>query len=220
MIKILRVVCLLSILIFIFLGIYGSNKFINMNYDIEMKNPSYSIYAYEDYTLIETKLMGVIIDDMKVTSIDDLINESKLILKIAVENKSTAGYGIINNCKVKEVYKGNYKVNEHILIYDYVGYRLDTSASYFEGSKPLNKNNEYVVFLKDAPAPNVEDTYILSSINFGSFPINKTNQYLTNYESGSLKLSETYKYDYINQKGTFIDKYKILAEEVEEYTKQ
>ena len=63
---------------------------------------------------------------------------------------------------------------------------------------PLNKKYEYIVFVKKAPRPNMENTYIFSSIEYGRFNISiKESNVLENYQMGSYTVKDIMEYDYV-----------------------
>lgn len=221
MIKYLKILCLLCLLLFVGLGFYGKNKFESIDYQTMAGEMYYSTMTYQDFLEIFPNTAKKLIDDTKITCLDDMIKQSDFVLKIKNgEDKIIQGHGLINQCQVLKVFKGkNIQVNESIYIYDFTDFITSDSIGYIEGSKPLVPQQEYIVFLKKAPVPNMKDTYIFSSINYGFFDINSHDLYNTQYENDFIYLSDTYDYDYMGTNEEFSNMYQKLSHELKTYIK-
>ena len=122
---------------------------------------------------------------------------------------------MINQCRVLKVFKGeNIQVNESVYIYDFTYSITRDSIGYIEGSKPLAPDREYIVFIQEAPAPNMKNSYIFSSINYGFFAVEGQGRYIEEYENGSILLEDTYQYDYIGTNKQFLKTYQQIANEI------
>lgn len=209
MIKILRFTCGATLALFVILIIYGNNKFQSPQYNEQSFINYHETMIYEHYMSGYPELQDIIIDDTKVQTLSDLVEESEYVLKvIAEEDKIIKGEGILNKCIVLDDLNGEGSlVNQTIYIYDHALFIYDDSSLYFDGAKSLEPNKEYIVFLKKAPNPNMQDTYIFSSINFGSFMIDGNQNYITNYENASILIADTWDYGYIAESDDFIDLY-------------
>lgn len=216
MIKYLKILCLLCLLLFVGLGFYGKNKFEAIDYHLMAKDKYYIVDQYQDFLKIFPDTAKELIDDMKVTCLDDMIKQSDFVLKIKNgKDKIIQGHGLINQCQVLKVFKGkNMQVNESIFIYDFADSIISDSIGYVEGSKPLVPNQEYIVFCKKAPTPNMKNSYIFSSINYGFFAVESQGQYIENYENGFMFLEDTYQYDYIGTNKQFLKTYQQIAHEI------
>lgn len=229
MIKNLRIICIITLILFIITAIIG-NKFVK-----HIKYEEFSSTFY--YFTLPTKYINkhlkkinhIFIDDSKINNINNLIDESDYVLRIRMnDNPKIVGNGIINNVKVSEVIKGEkIKLGDTIKIYDLINNLIGDYVEYFGGITPLNKENNYIVFLKKAPSPNIKDSYIFASIKYGHFNIsNLESNVLTNYEQGSLYVKDILKYDYIetncetsgyHECDSFAENYSKLKEELITY---
>ena len=99
---------------------YAKENIKNLDYDEYLKNGQYTLIAKDQYNLV-FNLEDFFIDD-KVESLKDLEDLSDYILIVKVsQNPTFIGRGILNNCTIKKVLKGN-NVEEgmSIPIYDLI----------------------------------------------------------------------------------------------------
>ncbi len=177
---------------------YAKENIKNLDYDEYLKNGQYTLIAKDQYNLV-FNLEDFFIDD-KVESLKDLEDLSDYILIVKVsQNPTFIGRGILNNCTIKKVLKGN-NVEEgmSIPIYDLIAEWGNDSVLYLDGSTPLEVGNEYLVFLKNATNATVKNAFVYSSIKYGHFNANlNANDVLTGYDYTPLKILEASKYNYI-----------------------
>ncbi len=202
MIKVLKVICIILFFSFFIAILIGRNKAKYYNYNDFIENIYY--YSESRASVYQTfhRIENVLIDDSKVESVEDLIKQSQYVLKVKVsDNPILYGKGLINQVQVLEVIKQDdnvISVGQNIKIYDLVSWIGNDFIEYYDGMTPLNLNNQYIVFIKESPSPNLKGVYMFSSIQFGHFNISNSNvNILTNYTRGTLTLKEIMQYDYV-----------------------
>ena len=202
MIKVLKVICIILFFSFFIAILIGRNKAKYYNYNDFIENIYY--YSESRASVYQTfhGIENVLIDDSKVESVEDLIKQSQYVLKVKVsDNPILYGKGLINQVQVLEVIKQDdnvISVGQNIKIYDLVSWIGNDFIEYYDGMTPLNLNNQYIVFIKKSPSPNLKGVYMFSSIQFGHFNISNSNvNILTNYTRGTLTLKEIMQYDYV-----------------------
>ena len=206
MLKVLRIVCVCLLIV---LGgvTWYSKQLLDVNkidYNDHLEHKRYS--TIPPVVSIEQAPIKGLIDDQTIHGLSDLVKQSKYILKItAAKEKLFIGNGVINNCQILNVIKGkDLHRGDSILVYEHVMGYLKDGLSYVEGAKPILSGKEYYVFLNQAPRPNKKGTYIMSSVNFGSFPVQpKSSQTIIDYDNG-LSIRDTDKYAYIGQPSNYI----------------
>lgn len=163
----------------------SNNSFEGMTYE--------SMYNLEDFFI-----------DENLTSLEDLENKSDYILIVNSNQEPIfKGNGIINNCNIKKVIKGEkFKENQKIKIYDLVAFWDETGTFYLGGSTPLKKEKDYVVFLKDTINANESDSYVFSSVKYGHVLISEKGKILENYKQNSLSLADISNYDFVFSEGS------------------
>ena len=185
-----------------------------------IKHFDYEKYLNEsDYTIVPEDFLNngagfsEYIIHNSISNIDYLYNS--IILVISVDkNPSFIGNGIINNCKIEKVIKGdNLTEGEEIQIYDLVSYWKMSYTSYLGGSTPLKKNNKYLVFISKTERANKNNTYVFSSVPYGHIQINselKTLLYNQSPET-SISVKEAQDYQFLfdmNANQELVDLYK------------
>ena len=215
MIKKLRIACIVLLSSFIILFFYGKTKLEHLEYTEYSKSAKYGMepadIAGSDLETIEN-----IIDDNKVSGLEYLIEHSAYVLKIKLNSSNFKGSGFINTCSIKEVIKGEYlSVGDTIAIYDNQFFWHIFSAIYYEGSKPLKVDDEYIVFLNKAPNPTVKGSYMFASVKYGSFRISDTTYILKNYIGEEITLLQAQEYDYISS-GDSVDEFENIHRQVYE----
>lgn len=198
MIKKLRICCLVLVLSFAILIPFGKSTIKSLGYDEFSQSAVYTFRPIDEWYADHDYLKNIIIDD-RVSSYNDLLANSPYVLLVSVENTRLEGEGIINECKVKKVIKGkNINTDDLVMIYDHASAITPYAATYIEGTRPMKENDNYIVFIDDAPNPNVEGAYLFSSFKYGSFRISESAKYLYDYNSSNeITISEAMEYDYI-----------------------
>lgn len=200
--------------------IYGRIEIKHIDYENYIENSKYAVsivgqYLYENYP----ELKSVIIPNKMIDSIDDLVKNSEAVLVIEVkENPIIHGSGILNNCIIKKIIKGeNLKLNEIIQVYDLTAHTQADVTLYIDNTTPLKKNEPYLVFLNKAPRPSIKGTYVFSNAEFGHIRLNGKKNYLKDYENYSITMKDILQYDYVFLKESYksedIEKYERIAEE-------
>ncbi len=180
--------------------IYAKAHIRSVNYEELKKESQYSV-VYKPFYEAIYRLHDFFIDD-KVKTVTDLEALSPYILVVEVsENPTYKGLGMLDNCTVKKVIKGdNFKSGMKIKIYELVGAWTSFATIYLSGSTPLKVGDTYLVFLKEASNANVKGAYIFTSIKYGHFNLSldskKVEERFTIYED-SISLDEAEKYDYM-----------------------
>lgn len=193
-----------------FVIIYGKINLKHIDYNYYINNSMYSFDQKDDYKNMFKNSEKIFTEDL---DINKVINFSDYILVVKnIKNPIMYGEGIINICEVKKVLKGNnLKANDLIKIYDLEYYWADFSTDYLDGSTPLKKNEEYLVFIKKTPQPSMNDTYVFSSTKYGHININN-HKYLKDYENYTKPIKTISNYDYVFSKN-------YLLYDVEQYEK-
>lgn len=215
MIKKLRIVVLLLLSVFILLLFYGKYKIKHLNYNEYIKTAEYFVEKVED---LASGYDGVedLLEDNLVTDVDYLINNSSYVLRVKVKESDFMGTGVINKVNILDVIKGDgVEINQDIMVYDNQCFWHLPGAIYFEGSKPLASNEEYVMFLDKAPNPNMSGSYILSSIKYGSFRLTETPKILEDYGDNHISLLEAREYDYVSLSND-VNVFKMIQKQVYE----
>ena len=235
MIKFLRIMCFVTISMFLIVGIVGKTKLKHINYDDYISTASYYTSSISSVYSHFSKLEQVIIDDSKIKNIEDLFLKSEYVLKVRINTKPTIyGNGILNKVEVLDILKGendkNITKGNIIKVYDLVSIITDYSIRYYGGMTPLDEKNEYIIFIKKAPHPSIKNTYLFSSITYGHFNISSfDSNILMDYEPGSLTIKEAMKYDYVQTDCKFIrnedcdqyaTNYSTLKKQLLEYLKE
>ncbi len=214
MLKTLRILCICLVFAFGGMAWYGkqvldSNK-IDYNNHLEQK-----LYLNMEVDVAIHEPIKGLVDDKSIHELSDLEKQSNYILKIkAAKEKQFIGKGVINNCKILNVIKGEklYK-GDTILIYEQATDYFDDGINYIDGAKPVLADKEYIVFLNKAPNPNKKGTYMFSSINFGNFAVNGTSETITDYQN-TLSIEDTDKYAYIASSDKYKDTYLRLQDQI------
>lgn len=203
MIKFLRITCIVILCSFLVAIYIGKKSITHIDYNDFISSASYLTHSTDDI-IRQYKLGNVLIDDKKINSLADLFEQSTYVLKVSVnENPILYGDGgLINKVKILDVLKGNNNSNmvvgNTIKVYDLIMWWGETYIDYYGGMTPLNKEYQYIIFIKDAPSPSLKDTYIFSSIKYGHFNISIPHpNILLNYTQGSLYMKDVMKYDYV-----------------------
>lgn len=204
MIKKLQIITLIILLVYGGLVVYGKSKIKHLEYDEYVATKSYLTTEGENETLEFAPYLKDIILDSKVNGYDDLFNNSPTVLKITVDSVNFAGEGMINNCTIKDVIKGDsLKEGDKISIYDYIYFISYVCPTYELGARPLKVGDTYVVFVDNAPNPNVDGSYIFTSFKYGSFRLKEQPNYLVkeNINEADLLMKDAMEYDYLCQDG-------------------
>lgn len=230
MTKYLRYMCIIIFILFFVAIFIGRNLIYHMEYEYFTSTIKYFSTPIEEVHKQFHKLDNVLIDDESIDNIGDLIEQSEYVLRISIEKEPIFyGYGIINQVKVLEIIKGDNKISigENLKVYDLISSWMGDYVNYYGGITPLNKNYNYIIFIKEAPQPNMENTYIFSSIRFGHFNISiKEPNVLQNYIQGSLYIKDIMNYDYVETDcessgygscDSYIDEYTKMKNELLEY---
>lgn len=204
----------LSIILFfsIAIVIYAKINIKHVDYDDYVRNSLYNFEISDDYENMYN-LKDYFIDE-KVNSYDDLKRMSDYILIISNDKYPTfRGNGIINNCTIERVIKGNgLKEKAEIKIYDLVSSWKMYETIYLGGSTPLKIGNKYIVFLKKTTRANLSDTYVFTSVKYGHITISEDSKFLKDYVQNSMKIEEIKQYD-------FVFSSENTEREIAEYTK-
>ena len=187
-----------------------SNK-IDYNDHLEKK-----IYSTVPVDLTIQKPIKGLVEDSSIHELSGLVNQSNYILKIkAAKEKQFIGKGVLNNCKILNVIKGEQlHSGDTILIYEHVYSYSEDALVYLEGAKPILPDKEYIVFLNKAPNPNKKGTYMFSSVNFGYFEVNAiSHQSIIDYKN-NISIEDTGKYAYIAASDKYRDTYFQLHNQV------
>lgn len=196
MLKFLRISCI--ILLFLFFGVlvYGKLNIKHLDYDEYINNK----YFPSSYSIaLGYKLDNYLIDDESINNLDDLMKASKYVLIVDVYDKPIfKGKAIINNCNIKEVLKGDFKVNDNIKIYDLISFYGMNSSDYLGGTTPLRVGEKYAVFITDDINSSEDDIYAFSSVKYPHFNLSEDVSILENYNNNkALTVLEASYYDYI-----------------------
>lgn len=201
MIKKLKISCLVILLAFGGLAIYGNVKIKHLDFQTYSNdtNVLYYIESTEEQLINYPYLSDIIIDD-KINSYDDLLHYSANVLQVTVKEVDFAGNGLINKCFVTKVIKSDtIKSQDTIDIYSYISYISSLGVTYTDGSLPLKVGETYVVFIDKAPNPNIKDSYIFSSFKYGFFRLGEKPRYLVDFkqDDNNFSLKDAMNYDYI-----------------------
>lgn len=206
--------------------IYAKTSIKHIDYEKYIENSTYSFYGSEystsnDFGSMTYENMYMLYDffnDEKINSLEDLEKISDYILIVNCKGiPMFKGTGIINNCLIKKVFKGNLKEKEYIKIYDLVVDWRYLTTFYLGGSTPLKKDQDYLVFLKKTTSANVKDSYVFVSPKYGHTFMLKDTKIIENYEQGSLTIKEIANYDFVFSKNTKeeeINNYKIIQSQI------
>lgn len=204
MIKLFKLICFIVICLFIISIFIGKKTMSHINYNDIISNAYYFTNSTSDVNRQFNNAENILIDDNTIDNISDLFEQSNYVLKVSIEEDPIlyGDSGLINRVKIIDVLKGNdnkkIKIGNTINVYDLIMSWGETYIDYYGGMTPLNKNYQYVIFIKNAPFPNYKDTYIFSSIKYGHFVITiPDTNILLNYVQGSLHMKEIMKYDYV-----------------------
>ncbi len=202
MIKSLRWLCVFVLCGFLFAIMIGKNSLRHISYEEYI-----STYKYFPTPVAEVRKTFIDLDDIfikrkDVKSLNDLMERTDYVLRIKISDEPIFwGNGIINQTEVLEVLKAadnNINIGDSVKIYDLISTWQGDYVNYYGGMTPLNKKYEYIVFVKKAPRPNMENTYIFSSIEYGRFNISiKESNVLENYQMGSYTVKDIMEYDYV-----------------------
>ncbi len=201
--KVLRRFILTTIILFVLIvsvTVYGKSQIKHIDYHNYIEESTYSIITYgESLYKNYPELKKCVIQDRNINMIDDLVKFSEDVLVIdVVDDPIIHGSAIVNTGVIQKIIKGkNLKLNEKIQIYDLV---LDTQASftlYLDGTTPLQKGGQYLVFLNQAPHPSIPESYLFSNSKFGHIRLDKKSSYLKDYENYSISLKDAFQYDYV-----------------------
>lgn len=200
LIKLLKYCCVLLFLLY-FLAIFiGKMQIKSVNYDEYISVSKYFTMSSDSVYRTFSRLKNVLINDDNVKKVDDLFDGSDYVLRVSVYDiPFFYGNGMINNLKVEDKLKGNddILIGDKIKVYDLISSWNYFSINYYGGTTPLSSKYEYIIFIKEAPNPNVDDTYIFSSIRYGHFIIDDDVNILNDYNEGSLSMEEIMLYDYV-----------------------
>lgn len=215
MIRKTKIGILLLIISFFVISIYAKTKIHNIDYTNYINEGRYFTISEKECYSHFPKLKDLFIPKDKIASAEDLINESDYVLEIsAKEQPIFYGNGIINEVKINKIFKQpldeKLKIGDNIKVYDSIYSWSISGTDYFGGMTPIKVGETYLFFLKKAPEPNLKDTYIYASINFGHFNVKNDIEVLTNYNQGTLSIKEAMEYDHIY---TYYDN--VPADEVE-----
>lgn len=221
------IIAIIVVLFSVAIVVFTKMKFNHVNTLNFYKNGTYGFLSSEndainDYDGMTYESMYNLKDffvDDKVETLEQLENLSDYILIInTTQNPTFKGNGVINNCNVKKVIKGiDVKENQNIKIYDLVAFWESYGIFYLGGSTPLQKNVDYIVFLKKTANANTSNSYVFSTVKYGHVSISKEGNILENYEQNSLKLDEISKYDFVfsnKSSSEDISKYKSFYSEI------
>ena len=223
-------ICLYILVFFIvtiLVVFYGLSNIKHINYEDYIENSSYSFissksesnsyYAGMDYESMYD-LDGFFIDD-KIKSLEDLELYSDYIFIVEMnDNPEFVGNGILNNCIVKKIVKGNnIEINQKIKIYDLIAYWDKNSTLFFGGSTPLDKGKSYVVFVNKAKKANTPNSYVFSNVKYSHVSVSQEGKILDNYDQNTLKIKDIIKYDFVFESGVDnlnIENYKKIYNEI------
>lgn len=149
-------------------------------------------------------------------SLEELEKSSQYILRVKSDTPSYRyGDGMVSECTVEEVFKGNdISAGNRIVIYD-----LSMISMYFDGDVPLAQNENYIVFLNEAPSPNIENSYMYSSTWYGHIYDGRPEPQYTVYDIGSPEyVYSLLVYDHVfsDQTEPVIDTYTDTWHEIQE----
>lgn len=215
------------IIIYAIIIIYGKNSIKNIDYQKFINEKTYSFISSKnssnnDFMGMDFESMynldNYFIDD-KELSLNELENLSDYILIVENNNDPIIiGNGIINNCKILKVIKGNdIYVNNNISIYDLMVSNQNQTALYLGGSTPLKLNDKYIVFIKKTNKAGMDNTYVSSTVNYGHFNLNGDANILKDYIQNSINLKEAANYNHIFSKNTNIEeinKFEKMQQEI------
>ena len=221
--------CILIIFILLSAGIviYTKYNFKHVDNHALFQNGLYSFFASEKDTINNFEgmsyenmydLENFFIDD-KVKSLEDLEENSEYILIVSSNQyPEFKGNGIINNCQIKKVIKGEeVKEGQNIKIYDLVALWNNNGSVYLGGSTPLKREKEYLVFLKNTKNANIINSYVYTSVKYGHISVSEKGKILENYKQNSLNLEEISNYDFVFPEGTSkesIREYNMIYSEI------
>jgi len=193
----------------------------HLNYDEYLNTSLYYLLPEKEYKdMYELDKINI---HNSIENLNSLSNDTEAILIITPQkDPEFLGQGIINNCKIKKVIKGEgFKKNQIIQIYDFVAWWKMSDTAYLNGSTPLKNNTDYIVFIKKATHSNKNNTYIYSSIPYGKINISDDIQVLRNYDEANISVKKAMNYQYIFSSETddeLIDIYiKNCAKLIDEY---
>lgn len=175
-------------------------------------------WDYESMAQLKTYFI-----DENVNSSEDLFNLSDYVLIVKTDDTPLyVGEGIINDCQVLKVLKGNdIKVNDVIKIYDLVFYWDTLRTIYLGGNTPLQKNETYIVFLKETKRASLSDTYVYTSVKYGRISLSKERGILKNYKESSLNVQDILEYDRVFSANDDkeVEKYQKIVQQIKDYIK-
>ena len=215
--KIFFVSIILLFIVSIGTVIVAKMKIKKLDYDDYVETSLYYLLPEDEYKSMYD-LDSITLHD-SVDDISSLLSYTEAILIVTPQNDPEfIGNGILNNCRVKKVVEGQgFREGQVIEIYDFIAWWKNSDTAYLNGSTPINKNNEYIVFIRKAPRPNKQDTYIYSSIPYGHIKISDSIDVLENYDVATITVKQAMNYQFIfgnNTDPALVDLYKKNCEQL------
>lgn len=156
----------------------------------------------------------------------DSINElEKIADYILIVNNSTPptfrGNGIINNCIVKKVIKGdNIEEKSNIRIYDLLVSWKPYASIYLGGSTPLKIGDDYIIFVNKTSQANMKNTYVFAHEKYGHLSLSRDTQVLDKYQPNTLTIEKVYNYDYVfsnNSTDEQVDSFENMSQQIKKH---
>lgn len=133
----------------------------------------------------------------EVKNVDVLYDISDYVLIVTINKKELVGKGIINEAKVKKVIKGsNITFDDTIFVYDLVAFIGSDVITYLDGSTPLKKGEDYIIFVNKTSRANVKNSFIATNTQYSYVSLNELN-ILDDYKSYSKSIEEISNYQYV-----------------------
>lgn len=196
----------------ILLVMFAKKNIKHLDYDEYYKTNLYNFFYSEkssvseddlsrDWTYESMFLLEHFFLDDEDASYQYLFDNSEAVL--VVSSKGTPefkGRGIVNDCIINKVMKGDFDVGDTIRVYDLVVMWNKNSTSYLSGTTPMQVSKEYLVFLKQTKHANVNDAYVFTSVRYGKISLNGKLEFLEDYEMNQAPICEIIKYDLVFSK--------------------
>lgn len=194
-ITILKVICMITLLMFPMMSFWGNYMAKSLHYDDIIDNFEFGyVLAVEkdvEYPFLyhssswefSKKLYET---DEQIETLSDLEKNAENVALVTMKDYEVSGEGLLAKFVVEEVIKSKIiKKQDTIQIYDMV-YSIDkqeemiedvervrVKVNYVSGNLPLKKDEKYLVFFEKAINPADKNTYMYSSLRYGNFRIDE-----------------------------------------------
>lgn len=210
-------IAIISLILLFFLGIgiviYGKKNIKHISYEEYKIQSTYNITEKDKYKSYYPELENFYIEPKEAK---DLIENTEEIVIATAKQLILYGNSILTQYEVTKKIKGEIQIGEKINVYENIVYWNLNETLYLSGLTPVEKENSYLLFLKQSPSPSISHTYTYSTLTYGHIHTSN-NRILENYSNNSKTIQEISQYDYVFAKDTSqeeINKYQKIKEEI------